>query len=332
MLTVTALLFVLTTASTPASQSSDALLVEREVRYRSGELTLVGDLVKLPGMKARSPAVVIAQGSGNSDRTNAWATAIAHVLADQGLIVLHTDKRGCGESEGDWQAASFDDLASDVLAGVSFLRSLPEVDPTRVGVVGLSQGGKVAPVAAARSREVAFVIDISGGALGVVESSFREMANTARQAGLSEEGVAQVLAVNRATARYVLHGDWADYAAIRERGLAGTARSVVVGFPGTPEDPTWTLLRKILMFDPMPYWACVEQPTLVVFGEEDEHDNVPVAESVRRLEHAFSATGKQNATIVVIPGAGHGFIEPGTMSLMPEFVSTIGRWVSETLE
>ncbi len=160
-----------------------------DVRY-GDEPELAAELL-LPDRQPPLAGAVVLQGSGVSDRSNAWSRAIAEELARAGLAVLLTDKRGCGASGGDWRTVGFEELADDALAGVAFLASLPEVDPGRIGLVGLSQGGWVAPLAAARSPEVAFVVDVSGAAVGYVEQSFFEMANTVRQEGLSEEIVAR---------------------------------------------------------------------------------------------------------------------------------------------
>ena len=297
-----------------------------DVRYRSGSLNLAA-LLMLPESAKPVAGAVILQGSGASDRTNQWVRAIADVLVRERVAVLLTDKRGCGASDGEWQRAHFGDLAEDALAGVRFLRGRPEIDKERVGVVGLSQGGWVAPLAAARSNEVAFVVDVSGAAVSFAEQSFTEMANTARQAGLAEAQVAEVLALNRAVAEYLTTGDWEPYRQARERALASEWRAIAAGFPGSPDLPIWTFFRGVAGFDPMPYWIQLTEPVLVLYGAEDERDNVPVAESVRRLEHAFKSAGKANYQITVIPGAGHSFIDAQRRELMPAFVEALGSWV-----
>ena len=297
-----------------------------DVRYKNGALPLAA-LLMLPPSESPVAGAVILQGSGTSDRTNGWARGIAEVLVESGVAVLLTDKRGSGASGGDWRLAGFDDLAADALAGVKLLRNRPEIDPQRVGLVGLSQGGWVAPLAAARSDEVAFVIDISGAAVSFAEQSFLEMANTARQAGLPEEQVREVVELNRATAEYMTTGDWDRYRRAREKGLASPWREIAAGFPGAPDLPIWTFLRSVAAYDPLPYWLLLTEPVLVLYGAEDERDNVPVAESVRRLEYVFRSVEKTNYQIVVIPGAGHSFIDPARRELMPAFVEALTGWV-----
>jgi dipeptidyl aminopeptidase/acylaminoacyl peptidase len=312
-----------TEAQTPAPPIQTA-----DVTYRSGEITLAA-LLLLPTSERPVPGAVIIQGSGASDRSNQWARAIAEELSRNGIAVLLTDKRGTGASGGDWRVAGFSELAADALAGVAFLQNRHEIDRQRVGLVGLSQGGWVAPLAAARSDDVAFVINVSGAAVGLAEQSFAEMANTARQAGLTEPLVQEVIRLNAAAGKYLATGDWEQYSRARARGLETDARKIAAGFPDSASDPIWTFLRKVAAYDPMPYWILVGQPVLVVYGEEDERDNVPVAESVRRLEHAFRAVRKDNYRVLVVPNVGHGIRDPQTHRLAASFVDTLRSWLRQ---
>lgn len=321
-MTVIVLLAVALLAPSPDYTTED-------VRYPSGDLELAALLMIPEDVGVPVPGAVIIQGSGDSDRTNGWARLIAEELVTSGVAVLLTDKRGSGASEGSWLTADFGDLAGDALAGFRFLQRRDEVDPTRVGVVGLSQGGWVAPITAARSDEVAFVVNVSGTSVSFVEQSFHEMANTTLQTGLPEMFVSEVLTLNRAAGRYLITGNWEAYADARAAGMERPWRPIAEGFPGTPHHPSWGFLRGVIDFDPMPYWASLSQPVLVVYGAEDERDNVPVAESVRRLEFGFGITAKENYEVVVVPDAGHALLVDGGSRLAPEFTHALSRWLSE---
>lgn len=288
-----------------------------DVRYANGSVALAAELL-LPAGGGPFPAAVILQGSGASDRTNAWARGISDLLVANGFAVLLTDKRAT------WQTSSFDDLAGDALAGVRVLRTRAEVDPSRIGLVGLSQGGWVAPLAASKSGDVAFVVDIVGATVSYAEQTFVEMTNTARQAGVD---VDEVIRLNRAAGRYLINGDWSAYAAARERALAGPAKKVAAGFPAAQDAKIWTFLRSVFAYDPMPYWTSLEQPALFVFGELDERDNVPVAESVRRIEFAMRAAAKKNYDVAVIAGVGHALlIEQNKFA--PQFTAKLASWLA----
>lgn len=313
-----------------SSHMAAATVSSIDVTYRNGELNLAAELL-LPESSEPLPTAIIVQGSGSSDRRNRWSRDIADALLSAGVAVLLTDKRGSGASQGSWQTASFDDLAADALAGVAYLRSRDDVDSERIGIVGLSQGGQVVAVAAARSEQIAFVVNVSGKAVSFAEGSFIEMANTARQAGLDKAHVSEVLALNREAALYAGGGAWQQYAQARADALKTPIRDIAEGFPADADAPIWGFLRSAVYFDPLAYWTLVRQPVFVVYGEADEKDNVPVAESVRRLQHAFAAAEKSNFEILVVPHASHGIRDPETHRLAPLFLERLKAWLEENI-
>lgn len=296
-----------------------------EVRF-AGEVPL-GGLLFLPPGEGPFPAAVVIRGSGPGDRGNSWATAVAETVREAGLAVLLADKRGSGAAGGDWRSAGFDELAADALAAVGYLAGRPDVDARRIGLVGLSQGGWIAPLAASRSPRVAFVVVVSGASVSFAEQSFHEMAATARGAGLPEAQVREVIALNQAAGRYLAGGPWEPYEAARRRGLERPWAAIAEGFPATPEAPIWTFLRKVADFDPIPSWLLVDVPVFVAYGAEDERDNVPVAASVERLERAFAATGHDDHEILVLPGLGHGLIDAERRELAAAFTEPLLAWL-----
>ncbi|HMB55317.1 MAG TPA: alpha/beta fold hydrolase, partial [Thermoanaerobaculia bacterium] len=281
---------------------------EESVTYPNGCLTLAAALL-LPTREAPGPALVLLQGSGTSDRSNLWARSIAEGLAARGVAVLLTDKRGSGASGGDWRNADMEDLAEDALAGVEYLRGRPEVDAGRIGLLGLSQGGHVAPLAAALDDGVAFTIAASASATGFVEQLDHEMENTFRQQGLTAEQVEEGMRLQHLAERYVETGAWEPFAAALEAAKETPLAPVAAGFPQTPDSWVWSWIRRVGLYDPMPYWKMLRMPVLVVYGREDERDNVPVAESVRRLEAAF-AEREEPWEVKVFEGSGHALYEP----------------------
>jgi hypothetical protein len=126
--------------------------------------------------------------------------------------VLLPDKRGSGSSAGDWRAASFEVLAGDAIAGVEALRGLEAVDPERVGVLGLSQGGHVAPLAGRRSTDVAFVVGVSGSVVPITEQAIDEVEKLAERAAFDPAQIERVNALHRLAIRYGLSGEgWERY-------------------------------------------------------------------------------------------------------------------------
>jgi dienelactone hydrolase len=130
---------------------------EEPLRFASGKVNLAGALV-LPEGPGAHPTVVLFHDSGPQARdlfTARW-------LASQGVAALAYDKRGVGESTGDFRVIPFMELCDDGLAAIGYLKSRNEIDAKRIGAWGLSQGGWLGPLAASRSADVAFVIAVSG--------------------------------------------------------------------------------------------------------------------------------------------------------------------------
>lgn len=148
------------TAAAPPASAAD--LANDDVTFTNGGVTLHGTVVAPPG-GTKLPGLVMVDGSGEHTRNDHRSEAEA--FARQGIATLVYDKRTEGYSQF---SRSYSTLADDALAAVEALRKRPEVDPARVGVWGLSEGGWVAPLAASRSADVAFVVTL--GANGVEPS------------------------------------------------------------------------------------------------------------------------------------------------------------------
>ena len=140
--------------------------LEEEVTFANGEITLAGTLT-LPDEPVRHPAVVLLQGSGPLNRDEEVFgmkpfVIIADFFTRNGIAVLRYDSRGVGGSTGAAFQYTLSDVAGDALAAVRYLEARRDVDSARIGLCGHSQGGIVAPMCAARSEDVAFIICISG--------------------------------------------------------------------------------------------------------------------------------------------------------------------------
>jgi dipeptidyl aminopeptidase/acylaminoacyl peptidase len=151
--------------ATPPPDAEDSTVL-----VRSGDDVLAGTLTRPPG-PGPFPAVVLISGSGAQDRDAAVDgyrpfRVLADALTAAGFAVLRTDDRGVGGSAGSYDGSSYDDLASDVLAEVAYLAARPDVDPARIGLLGHSEGGYLAPLAVSRSQDmVAFVVLLAAPAV-----------------------------------------------------------------------------------------------------------------------------------------------------------------------
>jgi len=265
-----------------------------ELHYRNGEVRLSGTML-LPRSDQLTAAAVIIHGSGDSDRNNLWYMLIAHHLAGQGIAVLLPDKRGCGKSNGEWRTASFEDFGRDTLAGVEATQATQGIDPKRVGLLGISQGGWIAPLAASITRDLAFVINVSGTTVTPNEQLLHESRRNVRDMGFPE--------------------------------LTEGAMAPVAAWIAKQRRPVWW--NKNGDFDPLPYWEGLALPALIVYGAEDEEDNVPVARSVELVQEIERQGTKTEFTIKVYPDSGHDLFLPETKTIRPDFLHLLSEWIGE---
>ena len=144
--------------------------IEVAFQNTADNVQLAGTLT-VPRGAHNAPAVLLSQGLGSEpfDRDYTLPSApalksflaIADALSRNGIVVLRVDDRGAGRSSGQKQLSSVQQLAGDLVAGVAFLKTRPEVDPKRIGIIGHSFAGLTAPIAAVRSNDVAFVITLA---------------------------------------------------------------------------------------------------------------------------------------------------------------------------
>jgi len=137
------------------------------VTFQNGDVTLAGTL-DLPVGEGPFPAIVTTHGSPPLTRNDWYSLMVSNFFVQHGYAVLRYDKRGVGESTGEYpevgteNSEALNDLAEDALAGVQFLKNHALIDPNMIGVEGFSQGGWIAPLAASKSSDVAFSIAVSG--------------------------------------------------------------------------------------------------------------------------------------------------------------------------
>lgn len=283
-----------------------------DVTFQNGDVTLRGTLT-LPATKGRHPAVIIVDGSGDTHRPSGFWS---YFLVRQGIAVLTYDKRGAGASTGNWQTAGTTDLANDALAGLQLLRSRADINSRQVGLWGNSNGGWVVADAAARSKDVAFVISRVGSALPVYENIAYEVENDLRDRKATEGEIRQAVALRQQLSQAILtNSDWdALRTAIEKSSKERWFNVSRVGWLKLSQIPpdanTLKGWRDPISFDPVPSWEGVTCPVLAMFGELDRATDTK--RSVPILEAALKKAGNKDYKIVVLPKASHGFFEAET--------------------
>jgi len=280
------------------------LFDEEEVKFSNGNVTLAGTL-SLPLRKGPHPAVVLLPGSDGGAR---FKGELPTFFAQHGIAVLTYDKRGWGASTGTLIGATIEEMAGDTSAGIRFLQKRPDIDPGKVGIWAISQGGWMAQVAAARAPNVAFLILHAGPAVSPRLQGRMELVNTFPRFGYSQDQIKEAVeyqnlyfdAMNSDEAYDRLQ---AAYEQARARGVRW------VWNPGTKEQLRAQWTRPNIDFDPVPFLEKVKCPVLAFFGEKDVL--VPPAGNVTIMEAALKKAGNKDVTLKILPGVNHNFEVPG---------------------
>ena len=337
----------------------------QRIGHPSGH-TLEGTLLvpKTATKEKPVPAVLLVTGSGQQDRDESIMghrpfAVLADALARRGIAVLRCDDRGIGGSDGDFASATTDDFVSDAMYEFVTLAGVDQVDRCRVGIVGHSEGGVVAPMAAVKlsaDKDVpsspAFLVLMAG--TGVNGDAILREQNTKllRASGLSEEQIAPVRAAHAAFLDAVKQG--ADPVVLKARARELVLSQAKLGGMDMTKIPEAAIdqqadgavqqvnspwMKRFLTLDPAEALRQVSCPVMVLNGTLDAQvsaeQNVPPIEAA--LKEAASKDPRAQATVKVMPGLNHLFQPAKTGSLeeyttidttmSPEVLDAIAAWV-----
>jgi pimeloyl-ACP methyl ester carboxylesterase len=321
---------------------------EEEVSFANGDITLAGTLTVPPG-DGPFPAVLLVSGSGPQDRNEEVFDhkpflVLSDHLTRAGIAVLRFDDRGTGESTGEFATATSEDFAADVVAGVDFLQGRPETDPEKIGLVGHSEGGLIAPMVAVKSDGVAFVVLLAGPGVPGEELLIRQVELLTRAAGLPEEDVAEIAKAQRELLGLVNSGAPDDeirkvlrrlVAAQAGDGLSEQAMDEAVA--GELPQLTSPWFRYFLSYDPRPTLREVDVPILALNGEKDLQ--VDPTQNLPEIREALEAGGNTDIVIEEMPGLNHLFqnAETGAVAeyysieetMNPALLEKVASWILE---
>lgn len=318
---------------------------EEPVQFSNGETSLKGTLLLPPGAGPH-PAIVLIHGTGRQTRDE-WRF-FGMLFARNGIAALLYDKRDVGHDPSGQKMDLVDlkDLAGDALAAVRLLKTREDIRGDRIGLWGISQGGWVAPMVAAQSSDVAFIIAVSAPGVSYAEVSLFAISNKLRGRGFSETEVSEALTALRRLDDFVRHGDDRAgteamlEAAHRKRWFPPS--TLTAALPTEKERQTWLRWRN-LDLDPGSYWERVRVPVLLLYGERDEI--VPVSPSIERITAALGRAGNTRHTVKVFPDANHELMlasndgakgersseAEGQPCVAPGYFEILTQWTQEQL-
>jgi uncharacterized protein len=302
-----------------------ASVQSREVTFADGDVKLAGTLL-LPADAGKHPAILFLHGSGPEGR---WANHyLARKCAEAGIAALIYDKRGVGQSTGDWQKVGFEPLAEDAFAGIRFLQSSPEIDAAQVGIYGHSQGGTIAPLVATRAPGLAFVIASAAGGTTPADMETYSVGNSVNLSKLPP--------LEQKDAQGYIHAlvDVAYRGKHRAELDAMAARFKSRDWffdPPPPSHSYWAISRQIAAFEPARWWRQVKAPVLLIYAAHDERVDPTV--NARAIQAALRSGGNDRVTLKMFPDSDHTFtiIDPakkgGWPKREPDYSSTVLHWV-----
>jgi uncharacterized protein len=292
----------------------------------------------IPPGKGPFPAVVLITGSGQQDRDE---TLLGHkpflVLADyltrKGIAALRSDDRGAGESGGNFATSTTADFATDVEAAVAYLKTRPEVDPHRIGLAGHSEGGVIAPMVAARNRDIAFIVMMAGTGVRGDQIIVAQVAAGGEAAGMSHDAAAAAGVEQRRILDLVEQET--DESALKQKLKEELKDVPAARFDTVYRQLTSPWYRYFLTYDPAPALRKVTCPVLAINGEKDIQ--VPPQLNLPAIRKALQDGGNQHFEAVELPGLNHLFqhAKTGAVSeyalieetFAPEAMEKIAVWI-----
>jgi len=332
----------------PFPYRSEEVFFENKV----AEITLAGTLT-LPENGENLTAVILISGSGAQDRNSEIFghkpfLIIADYLTRRGIAVLRFDDRGTAQSTGNFETATTADFATDVESAIAFLKTHPEINPQKIGLIGHSEGGIIAPMVASRSQDVAFIVMLAGTALRGDKVLLSQQEMIFRSSGMPENQIAEILKINTkifdkivATKEDLSKQEIVDFFNEMKDEVAvlaamnGMTADDYIYLMSAQLSSSW--MQYFIRYDPAPALKKVQVPVFALNGSNDLQ--VSATENLSAIGEALKRGGNQNVTIKEYSGLNHLFQEcasglPQNYGLIeqtfsPEVLKDLADWISE---
>lgn len=318
---------------------------EVEFANKKSNLTLAGTLT-LPEGDSPHPAVILISGSGPQNRDSEifnhrpfWV--IADHLSRNGIAVLRYDDRGVGESQGDFSTSTSRDFAEDVSQAIEFLKTRQDIDEKRIGLIGHSEGGMIAPMVAAEKPELHFIVLLAAPGLKGDELMLLQKERIEQKMGIDQKDINSGQSLMAGAYKMIIDNTYPDsilskrlfdyFSEVYSDALTSSQIKSIVEQVANP----W--FRTFIKHDPEAYLPNVTCPILALNGEKDLQ--VPPKENLQRIEEILLRAGHENFTLVEFPALNHLFQECETglpneygqinQTISPEVLTYITQWISD---
>ncbi len=319
-------------------------------------LTLNGTLT-LPTKEGKFPVVILISGSGPQNRDEELLghkpfLVISDYLTRNGIGVMRYDDRGTGKSTGDFSKATSLDFASDVESVISYLKLRSEIDISRIGLVGHSEGALIAPMVASKSSDVAFIVMMAGTGVRGDELLLMQQEAIGKVSGISENDLKTLATINRGAFDIILNTTLPDSLNTK---MVKYLNKVIDDFPENTVPPgmsredfvnmvvnqsTSAWMHFFVRYNPAVDLQKVKCPVLAINGSNDLQ--VPATANLKAIEKALNEGGNNKVTIKELEGLNHLFQESNTgnpseyatieQTFSPIALEEILKWIKSTLK
>jgi pimeloyl-ACP methyl ester carboxylesterase len=343
----------------PQEPSKPYPYTSEEVKFENTiqDLTLSGTLT-LPSGAGRHPAVILISGSGPQNRDEEILghkpfLVLADHLTKNGIAVLRYDDRGTGASTGSFKNATTADFSTDAESALHYLKTRKDIDTTQIGLIGHSEGGLVAPMLAARSADVAFMVLLGSPAVrNLQELLLKQDELIARSFGISEKEIEQMKKVNRTA--YLLVATATDSDSLKQK-LTVLAKNNALKIPAQlipkgmskeqfmsarVDDLSSSWARYMMRYDPSEALSKVHCPVLALNGEKDLQ--VTPKDNLAAIQSILTKSGNTRVVTKELKNLNHLFQECETGSpkeyaeidqtFSPTALSEISNWLKAQLK
>jgi len=324
---------------------------------KTDNITLAGTLTLPKQGGSNFPAVILISGSGPQNRDEELLShkpflVLSDHLTKNGIAVLRFDDRGTAESKGNFKTATTQDLARDVEAAISYLLTRKEINKSKIGLAGHSEGGIIAPMVAARSKDVNFIVMLAGTGIPGDQLLLLQQELIARASGISEKNLLVAKEVNKGAFDIIVKSSDSEKL---KTDLTSFIKKQVQNNPEWPrpsgmsedqfvnlqvQELTKPWIVYFIKYDPAPALGKVKCPVLAINGEKDLQ--VPPKEDLSAIKNALEKGGNKKVTIKELPNLNHLFQECKTGSpseyatieqtFSPVALNEVSSWILKTVK
>ena len=338
----------------PQTPKAPFVYTSDEVEFENKEagIKLQGTLT-IPKSSGKVPAVVLLSGSGKQGRDmdisghkHFWV--IADYLTNKGIAVLRMDDRGVGGSTGDFNTSTTGDFATDALAAVDYLKKREEIDANQIGLIGHSEGGATAVIAASQSNNVKFMVSLSGGIVNFGDIHIQQIADRLASQNVPAENIElekqwrkKLNEIVREPTDSLVAAEkmWNAYNELSEEDIKtmNWPKGRMTHMVTQLLSPWW---RYSISLNVLALYENLDCPALLLFGEKDvqvtARDNMPL------IEEVVKNSKKTNITVQLIKDANHLYQKADTGSeyeyvqieetISPEVLKILSEWILSSRE